>query len=165
MNSELFPSPPHSFERLLQNACCGLPQLGNGTPGPRRGAWQLLGIVHFYAGFLLWHGHLPCVPLLLSVGRHPSRVRLLRALRPSICRKLLFCEQLFFCSAARFASGFAVLSAQTQGIFLKSESQITLRSVRFGRGKIEFRLFLQTVFCIFECKKRLLRPKKTVISS
>jgi hypothetical protein len=26
-------------------------------------------------------------------------------------------------------------------------------------------LFLQTVFCIFECKKRLLRPKKTVISS
>ncbi len=157
MNSELFPSPPHSFERLLQNTCCGLPQLGNGTPGPRRGAWQLLGIVHFYAGFLLWHGHLPCVPLLLSVGRHPSRVRLLRALRPSICRKLLFFQTAVH---ARFASGFAVLSAQAQGISLKSESQITPRSVRFGRGKIEFRLFLQTVFCIFECKKRLLRPNK-----
>ena len=90
MNSELFPSPPHSFERLLQNACCGLPQLHGGSLDERQCGRPLLGVIVVLDRQLLC-GQPPrnCHRNQSGASRLP-RTRFLRALRPSICKSCPF---------------------------------------------------------------------------
>ena len=85
------PSPPHSIQRLLRSACCGLPRQRDGSLVGRRCERQL---VVFFAFFRF--GVCRECPVALSVGGAPDGQRYVgvpvgrrsRALRPSICRKL-----------------------------------------------------------------------------
>ena len=80
--------PPHSIQRLLHNACCGLPQPRDGRVDQCRHALLLLGFLVLCFGQQCGeHAFLACVRTGL-VGRRAPFVRTLRALRPSICTEV-----------------------------------------------------------------------------
>ncbi len=84
LNCELFPSPPHSFERLLFCACCGLPHPGFGRFGECRRERSLLVLFASCQRFCSGGQRLGTARSRKPASGRLSAVRFSRALRPSI---------------------------------------------------------------------------------
>ncbi len=95
-----FPNPPsHSPQRLLRNACCGLPQQHDGSLGGRRHGRALL----LFVALCRRQSQRGLLELQFDerqpAEQRESRGSSLRALRPASIRKL------FFFSETRYSTG------------------------------------------------------------